>query len=142
MSMTSRSAEQWQPLFDGITKLRSTWPARGWSWDGRLSCVTSSFSTEFETKARESAATALPQEWTSTTLLKAPAHVRELAERHGGLRSGQLLLLGGPFGGILAFGLWWPWGDGVTISLRVGLADLDIHREPFPKFREGFGVTL
>ena len=140
--MPTRSAEQWRPLFDALTKLRTDWPTRGWSWDGRLNCVTSSFSTEFETKARSNAAAALPQEWTSSTLAKAPPHIRDLAERHGGLRSGQLLLLGGPFGGILAFGLWWPWGDAVTISLRVGLADLDIAREPYPRFRDYFGVGL
>ena len=43
--------------------------------------------------------------------------------------------------GVLAYGLWWPWGDGVTISLRIGL-DIGVMDEPYPRFREVFGVQI
>ncbi|MDB4996130.1 MAG: hypothetical protein JWM74_3562 [Myxococcaceae bacterium] len=130
------------PLFEGLKRLRANWPTKGWSWDTRLACVTSSFSTEFQDKARAAAGEALTIEWTPSTLAKAPTPLREIVDRSGGLRAGQLLLAGGVPGGKTAFGLWWPWGDGFTISCRVGLVGVDPEREPYPRFREVMGVTL
>jgi hypothetical protein len=140
--MPVRPIEGWEPLFEGLRKLRTSWPARGWSWDTRLACVSSSFAAELETKARAAAAEALPTVWTGSTLTKATSALREVAERSGGLRSGQLLLSGRPFGRIVPFGLWWPWGDGITISLRVGLWGVDMNDEPYPDFRDIFGVSV
>ena len=57
------------------------------------------------------------------------------------MRQGQLILAAGPFAGLHAFGLWWPWGDNETISLRVGLCDVDPNREPYVRFRDVFGVS-
>jgi hypothetical protein len=81
-------------------------------------------------------------EYTTATLNSATPELRELAARTGGLRAGQLLLVGGPVGGITAFGLWWPWGDGETISMRVGLLDIDAAREPWRRLRDVFGVSM
>jgi hypothetical protein len=130
----------WQPLFDSLRRLRQNWVSRGWSWDSRLSCITSSFSVQFEADARAALAQTLPTEWTASTLPKAPPRLRTLAEQFGDVRAGQLLLTGGSLEGLFAFGLWWPWGNGQTISLRVGLADVPVNKEPYPTFRELFGV--
>lgn len=129
------------PLLEAMVRLRGSWPARAWSWDSRLVCVTSSFAQELEPKARTAVAEALPQRFTSTNLVTAPARLREIVERSGGLRSSQLALCGGNPAGLFAFGLWWPWQDGHTISLRVGLCDLEPHLDPYPRFREIFGAT-
>jgi hypothetical protein len=134
--------EQWEPLVSAAKRLKAEWPSRGFTWDTRLNCISSSFSAQFETKARTAMAALLREEFTPATLAKAPPRLREVAERSGGLRSGQLLLMGGPFGFTTAYGLWWPWGDGETISLRVGLVDVDPMREPYPTFRDAFGVSL
>jgi len=142
MPMSPSTAAAWQSLSQNLKKLRASWPMRGWSWDARMTCITSSFSIQFEAEARASAAQGLPMEWTQATLTKAPARLRDLAERSGGVRSGQFVLTGGPLDGLFAFGLWWPWGNGQTISLRVGLADLEADREPYPQFRDLFAVQL
>jgi hypothetical protein len=131
-----------QPLFDSLAKLKQSWPARGWSWDGRFICLASTFTVPYEAAARKSAAAGLPFEYTTATLNSATPELRDLAAKTGGLRSGQLLLEGGPTGGITAFGLWWPWGDGETISMRVGLLDVDAAREPWRRLRDVFGVTM
>src|SRR5579862_5528907 len=107
--MMANANDPIQPLFDGLKRLKASWPARGWSWDNRFVCVASTFTQPFEPAARKSAAEALPAEWTATTLGQASPQLRDLAARTGGLRAGQLLLTGGPVGGLLAFGLWWPW---------------------------------
>ena len=78
----------------------------------------------------------------AATLGQASPNLRDLAARTGGLRAGQLLMTGGPTGGLLAFGLWWPWGDGETISMRVGLLDVDPNREPYRRLRDLFTVTM
>ena len=140
--MQRTSGDAWSPLVETMRTLKATWPARGWSWDSRLNCVSSSFSTEFEAKARQCATGALPLEFVSASIARAPALLQEVAERAGGLRSGQLLLSAPVFNGALAFGLWWPWGDGETISFRVGLANVDSAREPYPRFRDVFNVAL
>ena len=132
----------WKPVFDRFTRLKSTWPARAWSWDSRLVCVTSSFAVEVESKARAAALEALPLEYTAATLGRASSDLRRVAERSGGLRMGQLLLTAREQTPVIAFGLWWPWGDGMTTSFRVGLDGLEWDDDPYPAVREIFGVQL
>src|ERR1700733_9465785 len=131
-----------QPLFDPLRRLRVEWPQRGWSWDSRFICVSSSFATEIEDKNRVLALQALPSEFNSRSIVTAPPATRELSERAGGLRSGQLLFAGAPVGRVFAYGLWWPWGDGMTISLRVGIAGVDESHDLMNKLRDVFGVTM
>lgn len=132
----------WLPIFESLARMKASWPTRGWSWDPRLSCVTSSFTTEQEPAARTATALALQNEWNTTTIARAPQALRDVAERSGGVRAGQLVLSTGPITGLLLYGLWWPWGDAETISLRVGLADVDPNREPYLRFRDVFSVSL
>lgn len=134
--------ESWQALFDSLARMKAAWPTRGWSWDPRLLCITSSFTTEQEPQARTATQLALQHEWTSATIARAPQQLQEIIEGAGGIRQGQLALSTGPINGLLAYGLWWPWGDGETVSLRVGLADVDPSREPYVRFRDVFGVTM
>jgi hypothetical protein len=66
--------------------------------------------------------------------------VRKLAEGCGGVRASQQLLWGGAPGASGAFGLWWPWADGKTVSLRIGLHDVDLPKERYPRLRDIFGI--
>jgi hypothetical protein len=125
-----------------MKELRASWPSRGWSWDPRLSCVTSSFDAEFDARARTAAAIALAAEWTSTTIQRAPPPLRDLAERTGGLRAGQMIFASAGVGAAFAYGLWWPWGDGMTTSLRIGLGGGGVSQESFQRLRDVFGVAL
>lgn len=134
--------ESWQAMFDGLARMKASWPTRGWSWDPRLLCCTSSFTTEQEPAARQAVTLALPTEYTSATIARAPQQLRDVTERAGGVRAGQIVLSNGPINGLLVYGLWWPWGDGETVSLRVGLAEVDPNREPSLKFRDVFGVSM
>ena len=133
---------RWQPLFDALAQMRDAWPKRGWSWDSRFDCVASSFTSTIETEARAAAAKALPTVWTHTNISSGPPLLRELAESSGGVRAGQLILTSVAPGGYTAYGLWWPWGDGVSISLRVGIVGVGAAREPSPSFRDLFHVTM
>jgi hypothetical protein len=142
MSTGAGAGDPWSLLFGAMKEIRASWPSYGWSWDARVSCVTSSFSVELEGKARSVAAIALSSEWTSATIQQAPAHLREIAERAGGLRAGQLVLSSAPVGNLFAYGLWWPWGDGMTTSVRIGLGGPGARQEVLQRLRDVFGVEV
>lgn len=143
--MATTSDQRWQALFDTLQKVRTAWPTRGWSWDTRLSCVASSFQVDFESQARAALKQALPQEWTPDSLTKAPPVIRDLMQKYGDLRSGQFLFTPKtpPSEGPWAIGLWWPWGNGETVSLRLGLEyDRIISEIRYGQLREAFRVSL
>ena len=105
---------------DKLLLLKQSWPGSPWSWDDRFAVVASSFTADLEPRARASAMHAFPRGWTTKSLDTAPASLRAIAERTGGLRSNQRLLAGADD---TLYGLWWPWGNGTTITLRIGVAD-------------------
>lgn len=133
--------ERWQPLLEQLGRLRDSWPTPPWSWDGRFHTIAASFSRDLEPKARASAMLAFPRGWTTKSLDSAPPEMRAIAERTGGLRSGQRLLAGDELLAPQLFGLWWPWGGGDTITLRIGFADADPATGPLTMIRELFAVT-
>jgi hypothetical protein len=138
----SSDSDVWQPLLDGLNKLRAAWPGGGWAWDPRFKCVTSSFGKEIEQRAREAMAGVLDSEWSGSTFKNAPDPIRTLGARFGGVRDGQFLFNGEPLVAAMhLFGLWWPWGDGATVSLRVGVANCDRPTELYPLIRALFNIA-
>ena len=133
-------SEVWDPVFAALERLRSQWPAPDWMYDRRLKCVASSIPLAREADARAAMAEVLPVSFSVDTLAGAPEGVKALVEKCGGLRAAQLLFWGGPDDAAGVFGLWWPWGDGTTVSLRIGLHDVDIPKERYPRLRDVFGI--
>jgi hypothetical protein len=131
----------WKAVLEPLTVLRRGWPNPTWTWDERFRMIASSFPKEKEMDARASMAHALPYAWDMTSLPTAPAGLRSICEGSGGLRAGQLLLAG-KAGDIVLFGLWWPWGGGQTITLRIGLGAHEIMEEPFPQVRQLFDIKI
>jgi hypothetical protein len=140
MSSGPLAGDSWTVLLNGLRNVRTAWPARGWSWDTRFNCVTSSFNVEVEAKAKAAVVAVLNSEWTSATIQSAAPAIRGLADRTGGLRSGQLILATPAVGNSFAYGLWWPWGDAITTSLRIGLGGSGIREETLRRLREVFNV--
>jgi hypothetical protein len=127
-------------VLEALKRLRAGWPQRGWSWDSRLACVSSSFNTDIEPRAKEAAAVVLASEWTMNSIDQAPPALRTIAQRTGGLRQGQRVLSSTAFGRVFAYGLWWPWGDGMTTSMRIGLGGADSIRDASARLCDAFGV--
>lgn len=130
----------WEELFQALDRLRGRWPAGDWTYDRRLKCVSSSIPLAQQEAARAAMTEVLPTSYSAQTLASAPEGVRSLAEKCGGVRSSQLLFWGGGDAAPGAFGLWWPWGDGTTVSLRIGLHDVDLPKERYPRLRDVFGI--
>jgi hypothetical protein len=112
-----------------LEKLRATWPGSAWSWDARFGMIASTFTAAQEADARASAMLAFPRGWTAKSIDTAPPEIIALATKSGGLRAGQRLL--GGDGGLYA--LWWPWGGGDKVTLRIGYLDREASelRAPF-----------
>jgi hypothetical protein len=136
------SAEPWDPILATLTKLHADWPSQGWSWDARFKVVTSSFGTDTAPAMRALVAGAIPHEWTSESFASAPDEVRALAQRCGDLRAGQLLMTSDAVAGMILFAMWWPWGDGQQVSVRVGVANCDRTKELYPLIRTAFGIVV
>ena len=132
--------DPWAGLLEACAGLLAGWPGAAWKWDGRFEAVESAFPRAAEAQAREKVGALLPSAWSSVTVKEAPEAVRTLATKTGGLRPGQLLFSGAPVEGALPFGLWWPWGDGKTVTLRVGLSGLDAGAPAVVRLVERFGV--
>src|SRR5438445_5294643 len=90
--------EAWQPLLDGLERLRVAWPGGGWSWDPRFKCVTSSFGKEIAPRARAAMSGVIGNEWSASGLKDAPDGVRALAAKFGGVRDGQFMFTGASAG--------------------------------------------
>jgi hypothetical protein len=134
-------ADAWSPVMAAFKNLRPSWPQRGWSWDSRQNCVASSFGTDLDQRVRTTLSSVLSVEWSPTRVSAAPPEVREVADRSGGLRAGQLLLTTTVPARYFAFALWWPWGDGLTTSLRIGLGG-NPREDAYARLRDVFGVSL
>ena len=135
------SAEPWQPLLDALGRLRAAWPASDWTWDPRFKCVTSSLSTGQAASVRPLLAGVVPAEWTDQSFAGAPPDVRALEARCGDLRPGQLLFTGSAVAGMVPFAMWWPWGDGSKVSVRLSIANSDRQKELYPLVRALFGIA-
>ena len=92
-----------------------------WTWDGRFGTAASEFPAEKKETVLGILEEYLVSRWDSATIAEAPEAAKKVKGHLGGLMSGQLLLLSNPDSEPLAFCAWWPWGNGQTISIRVGL---------------------
>ena len=90
----------------------------GWEWDGRFGCVLTTFETSDKDRVSGVVSSLLDQAWDSANIDDAPARVGAAIKDFGGLHPGQLLFSSELAQGIILLGLWWPWGNGTTISIR------------------------
>jgi len=113
-----------------------------WDWDGRFSVAVSAFSKDAVDKVMPIVKEHFSNEWDHTRIKQAEEKIKQLASDFGGIRAGQMLFTTENDNGMLMFGAWWPWGNGETISLRVGLlADkksVDEELEMISQFKKWF----
>jgi len=141
--------EAWEALFVRLGALRTAWPTRAWTYDRRFKCVTCALTKADEAQDMAAVAAVLPATWNASTLAEAPPDVKTAVGACGGLRAGQSVSWSGGASADAtaeapapaAFGLWWPWGDEVTISLRIGLHAVDQPEVRYRRLRGAFGIV-
>ncbi|MFT7625168.1 MAG: hypothetical protein ACI9WU_004359 [Myxococcota bacterium] len=121
MIATAATPDPMIDVLSHLPNLARRWPAGPWVWDLRFNCAICNCPTDVAEQARGELEAALPDVCDHTSIASMPDAVRDMVNMTGGLRPGQLVFVGpeGPAG--RPFGLWWPWLDGRTVSIRVGL---------------------
>ena len=99
--------------------LSGSWGVLSWKWDHRFEAFLAEFSTDKREEFRAMLEHDFSNVWDSSNIREAPDIVQMYNNNFGGLRSGQLLFTTDPSQDIFICGVWWPWGDGRTISLRI-----------------------
>jgi hypothetical protein len=109
-----------------------------WKWDGRFGTALAEFPAEDKEKVLRILESFLVSRWDSVTIGEAPEIVQQIKTHFGGLMSGQLLLLSDPNQDALIYCAWWPWGNGKTISIRVGAYSKEIAAPDKPALNTAF----
>jgi hypothetical protein len=60
-------------------------------------------------------------QWDMASIDRAPTHFSRYFNGVFGIMPGQKIFTAADGDGAILFAVWWPWGDGAKISLRVGL---------------------
>lgn len=94
-----------------------------WKWDSRFGTALAEFPIDNERKVRELLGSHLGGSWDSSSINKASDTLQMIAGRLGGLRVGQMLFAPDSNKDDFVFGVWWPWGNGSTVSVRVAPYD-------------------
>ncbi len=90
-----------------------------WEFDPRFRAAMAAFPALDQHRVLTALEQGFEGHWNRKQLGQAPPRAVELAGKTGGLRDGQLLLATNAESDPILFGLWWPWGGGQTISIRV-----------------------
>jgi hypothetical protein len=94
-----------------------------WKWDSRFSTALAEFASDNEAKVRAVLGSFLGISWDSSNISESPDTLQMIAGRFGGLRAGQMLFAPDSSKDDFIFGVWWPWGNGSTVSIRVAPYD-------------------
>ncbi|HEY0715676.1 MAG TPA: hypothetical protein VGF45_23540 [Polyangia bacterium] len=125
---------------DLLGRVKAAWPAGGrWEWDASFGCVLTTVNQATAPAGRAALTGAMSGTWTRKTLDQAPVPIQQLCGRTGGLR-GEQMVAATALGNAVAYALWWPWGDGTTVSVRIGCASADAGENLVPSLRAAFGV--
>ncbi len=114
--------------------LRASQGVLSWKWDSHFETVLAEFSVDNEDRVRAILECDLSIVWDKSKIRKAPDIVRTIVKNFGGLRSGQLLFTSDPNQDVIIFGVWWPWGGGKTISIRVAPFDKRLSDSEMAEF--------
>jgi hypothetical protein len=114
-----------------------------WKWDPRFRAALAEVRVDDEDRTLAAIAKHLPSIWDRTNLDRAVPGIEQLVARLGGLMPGQMLLTSKIERSAGIYCAWWPWGNGKTISIRVGVfqeAPPQDGAETDCRIREWFGL--
>ncbi len=138
--MPSTNPPNRDSLFTPLLQFKNAWPAGGWSWDNRFTCLASTISQGSSAEGWRAAQALFAHVWDDKTVRTAPPSVAKVSVETGGVRAGQFLLSTDAVDNLLIYGLWWPWGEeGSSISMRIGLTGTPTRAELL-KLRSSFNV--
>ena len=126
-TMSSELIKPIQVLLESLAA--SVRGALEWKWDGRFGAVLAEFSADRADELLETLQQHFSSSWDSTSVRDAPEIVQAASKKLGGLMPGQRLLISDLDNRACVFCAWWPWGNGLRISIRVAPFGEDVQAE-------------
>jgi len=115
-----------------------------WEWDDRFGGVLAAFKVSEKDRVQSIINKQLSQIWESSSIDDAPENIGNAIQNFGGLNPSQLLFTTSQTQEVMLLGLWWPWGNGETISIRFvpyGVNSSDAEKESMQaKLKACFGL--
>lgn len=111
-----------------------------WEFDSRFEMAL----TVFDSPVIDQVLDILNRHFESTfdidSIQSSPPDVQGIVGNYGGIRPEQKLFLAKPDSGAKLLAMWWPWGGGERVSLRIGyLGDASVSPS-IDQFKVWFGV--
>ena len=115
-----------------------------WDWDDRFETVLAEFSATDKKSVHDIIKTYMGDIWNGGNSGDAPEVIKMIIDYFGGLNPGQQLFSSDPNQDGLFLCAWWPWGNGKTISIRIGVFADSLSNDDNQKlsmlFKGWFGV--
>ena len=92
-----------------------------WQWDERFHVALIVFEKEDMGAILSTVSNEFDQQWDAATVSNASGLIGELVNSFFGISPGQMVFTSEQGAGHMLFAAWWPWGNGSTISLRIGI---------------------
>ncbi|MEH6592030.1 MAG: hypothetical protein V7746_17335 [Halioglobus sp.] len=89
-----------------------------WEWDDRFDGVLAAFEVIDKDHILEILNSQFGQAWDGTSISNAPDSISCAIQEFGRMTANQLLFTSDSDRDVILLGLWWPWGNGATISIR------------------------
>jgi len=96
-----------------------------WTWDSYYKTAVSAISIVEVGTVQNAISNEMTNSWHVANLKESPNEVTKLVENLSGLHRGQNLYTSTIVKGTLLFAAFWPWSDGTTVSIRIGLFRFD-----------------
>ena len=115
-----------------------------WKWDSRFNTALAEFEVAKTADVKKALDTVFTELWETSNIVGAPENIKTIDYLFGSLMYGQQLLSSDPNQNVILYCIWWPWGNGETVSIRVGhfIADQPEleNEESIKKFQGWFGL--
>jgi hypothetical protein len=98
-----------------------------WQWDERFHVALIVFEKEDMGAILSTVSNEFDHQWDASTISSASGPIGELVNSFLGILPGQIIFTCEQGAGLILFAAWWPWGNGSTISLRIGIFSLEEH---------------
>jgi len=116
-----------------------------WQWEDRFQTVLAVFNSSNKEYIHKILNQHLTHSWDSSTITNSDEVTRDLIKKFNNLKDGQLLFTSDTKTDGFVFALWWPWGSGENISIRIAPSFNEIskpdHLEMIRELKSWFQIT-
>ena len=92
-----------------------------WQWDTRFNVALVVIDKQNMPSILSLISQEFNQKWNDANIDNAPEVIMDVVNNIFGIQPGQILFSSDDRNDLILLAAWWPWGNGINISLRIGL---------------------